>query len=70
MTKRGKLLLENYESKTGFWEYRNGSPECERTPSYRQENQSADDTWIMWLWILGTIGFLALLAKTTFWDTM
>jgi len=65
MTKQEKQLLDNMDGSASYWQYRHNPIEYERQQPYKQASQSSDDTWIILLCIIVTIGFLALLAKTT-----
>ena len=65
MTKQEGQLLGNMDNSTAFWHYRHNPAEYERQQPQKQANPNADDTWILFLGILFTIGFLALLAITT-----
>lgn len=62
MTKQERQLLDNLDSSTAYWQYRYNQVEYERKQPHEQANQNTDDTGIILLWILGTIGFLVLLA--------
>ncbi len=70
MAKQERPLLDNLGAGTSYWQYRHNPEECEIQLPLKQENQNTDDTWIILLCILFTIGFLALLAKTTFWSML
>ena len=65
MAKQERQLLDNLDGSASYWQYRYNPAEHERQQPYKQVNQNTDDTWIILLCILFTIGFLALLAKTT-----
>ena len=70
MSKQESKVLDYMDSDTAYWQYRHNPSEYESKQSYEQAihdraNQSADDTWIILLGILGTIGFLVLLAIKT-----
>ncbi len=62
MTKQESQLLDNMDGSAAYWQYRNNPAEYERKLPYQQVSQNTDDTWFILLGILGTIGFLALLA--------
>ena len=64
MTKQETHILDNWDSSAEYWQYRYNQTECERKQPHKQANQNTDDTGIILLWILGTIGFLVLLAAT------
>lgn len=64
MAKQERQLLDNWDGSVAYWQYRYNPPEYERKQPHNQANQNADDTWIILLGILVTIGFLALLAAT------
>ncbi len=62
MIKQERQILENMDGSAAYWQYRHNPAECEREQPYKQVNQNTDDSWFILLGILGTIGFLALLA--------
>ncbi len=62
MTKQESQLLDNLDGSAAYWQYRYNQAESESKQPYMQVNQNTDDTWFIMLGILGTIGFLALLA--------
>ena len=68
MAKQERHLLDNLDGSASYWQYRHKPAEYERQKPYKQVEQNTDDTWIILLCILFTIGFLALLAKTTIWS--
>ena len=55
-------LLDTLNSGASYWQYRYNPAEHERRQPHKQANQNTDDTWIILLGILATIGFLVLLA--------
>jgi len=61
MTKQ-ESLLDNLDGSAAYWQYRYNPAEYEKKQPHEQANQNTDDTWFILLGILGTIGFLALLA--------
>jgi hypothetical protein len=65
MAKQERQLLYNFDVGSTYWQYRHNPAEYEIKTSHQQANQNADDTWIILLGVLGTIGFLVLLAKAT-----
>lgn len=65
MTKQESKLLNCLNSNSAYWQYGLNPAENQRKQPHGQAKQQADDTWIMLLWILGTIGFLILLAVKT-----
>ena len=69
MSKQTKQVIDNLDYSTSYWQYRNNPAKYERQQPAKQADCKADDTWIILLCVLFTIGFLALLAKTTFWST-
>ncbi len=68
MAKQESHLLDYLDGSAAYWQYRHNPAEHERKQPYKQADQNTDDTWIILLCILFTIGFLALLAKTTLWS--
>jgi hypothetical protein len=65
MIKQESKILDYQDAGTAYWQYRHNPAENQRTQPHEQANQNTDDTWIMLLGILGTIGFLILLAIKT-----
>jgi hypothetical protein len=65
MSKRDGQLFDNWDGSTAFWQYRHNPAGSEKQQPHKQSNQNTDDTWIIFLGILFTIGFIALLAITT-----
>ena len=65
MIKQETKLLDYMDSSTAYWQYRHNSTEYDSKQLHEQANQNTDDKWIMLLGILGTIGFLVLLAIKT-----
>ena len=68
MAKQERQLLDNLDGSASYWQSRYNPAEYGIQPPYKQAEHNKDDTWIIWLCILFTIGFLALLAKTTLWS--
>ena len=66
MAKQERQLLNNLDSSAAYWQYRYNPGEYEIEQPYKQVSRNTDDTWIILLGILGTIGFLALLASKVF----
>jgi len=64
MTKQETKLLDYLDPSAAYWQYRH-NPEYKSKQPYEQANQNTDDTWIMLLGILGTIGFVILLVLKT-----
>ena len=62
MSKQERQVLDYLDGSAAYWQYRYNPAECERKPPHEQANQNTDDSWIILLGILATIGFLALLA--------
>ena len=65
MIKQESKILDYQDAGTAYWQYRHNLTENQRIQPREQANQNTDDTWIMLLGILGTIGFLILLAIKT-----
>ena len=65
MTKPEGQLFDNRDCSAAFWQYRHNPAEYERQQPHKQANPNTDDTWTIFLGIVFTIGFLALLAITT-----
>jgi uncharacterized membrane-anchored protein len=70
MTNEERQVLDNMDGSAAYWKYRYNPVEYERQQPHKQADQNTDDTWIILLCILFTIGFLALLAKTTLWSIL
>ena len=68
MKKRTGQLLNDWDVCGTFWQYRNNPAEYDVQKPDSQANANKDDTWIILLSILFTIGFLVLLASTTLWN--
>ena len=69
MSKQESRLLDYLDASAAYWQYRH-NPEYESKQPHRQANQNqtsqnTDDTWIILLGILGTIGFVILLVLKT-----
>jgi hypothetical protein len=64
MAKQESRLLDYLDASSAYWQYRH-NPEYESKQPHEQASQNTDDTWILLLGILGTIGFLALLILKT-----
>lgn len=62
MAKQERQLLSNWDSSATYWEHRYNQAEYERKQPHKPENQNIDVADIILLWILGIIGFLALLV--------
>jgi hypothetical protein len=65
MAKQESRLLDYLDAGTAYWQYRYNPAEDGKKQPHEQANQATDDTWIILLGILGTIGFLALLILKT-----
>lgn len=65
MIKQETKLLDYMDSGTAYWQYRHNPAEYQSKQPHEQVNQNTNDTWIIMLGILGTIGFLILLAIKT-----
>jgi len=65
MAKQERQLLCNSDIGAAYWQYRHNPAQYGIKQPPKRANQDADDTWVRLLWILGTIGFLVVLAKTT-----
>ena len=70
MTKRVGQLFNDWDVSASFWQHRNNPAEYEVQQPNTQANHSTDDTWLILLGILFTIGFLVLLASTTLWNML
>jgi hypothetical protein len=65
MAEQERQLIYNCQGNASYWQYRNNPAEYQTKQPLKQENQQADDTWIILLGVIVTIGFLAMLIKTT-----
>lgn len=65
MAKQERQLIYNSDGNASNWQYRQNPAEYQREQPLKQENQSADDSWILLLGILGTLVFLVFLVKET-----
>jgi hypothetical protein len=70
MAKQERQLLANWDSSAAYWQYRCNPAGYERKQPHKQANQNTDDTEIILLCILGTIGFLAALAGMILWSIL
>ena len=68
MKKRTGQLFNDWDVCGMFWQYRDNPAEYDGPQADSQANHNEDDTWIILLSILFTIGFLVLLASTTLWN--
>jgi len=68
MAKQERQLLYNWDGGAANWQYRQSAAEYEEKRSYEQVSHGEDDSWVLLVWILGTIGILVVLAKTTLWS--
>ena len=64
MIKQERQLLDNLDGGTSYWQYRYNQAEYDRKQPYEQATHNTGDTWFILLGIIGTIGFLVLLAAT------
>jgi hypothetical protein len=62
MTKQERPLLINWDGSVAYWERRYKQTEYKRKQPDKQANQNSDIADIVLLWILGTIGLLAMLV--------
>ena len=65
MTKREGPLFGGPDGSAAFWQHRHNPAEYERQQPHKQADPNTDGTWIIFLGILFTTGFVALLAITT-----
>ena len=68
MRKRRGQLVNDWNVNASFLQYRNNPAEYEMQQPHEQASHNTDDTWIILLSIVFTIGFLVLLAATTVWS--
>ena len=68
MRKRVGQLVDSWDVNATFWQCRNNPADYEMQQPNKQVSYNTDDTWIIWLGIVFTIGFLVLLATTTLWN--
>lgn len=68
MAKQERQLSYNWDGRAAGWQYRQDAMEYADKQSYEQVNHGEDDSWVLLLWVLGTIGILVVLAKTTLWS--
>ena len=61
MAQQESRLLDYLDASAAYWQYRH-NPGYESKQPHEQASQNTDDTWIILIGILGTIGFLALLV--------
>ena len=65
MIKQETRLLDYMDSGTAYWAYRHNPTEYQSEQPHEQAGRNTNDTWIILLGILGTIGFLIMLAIKT-----
>jgi len=65
MIKHKGQLLDNRDGSTSCWQVRLQSADVDKTHLYKQTSPQSGASWSIWLGILFTIGFLALLVITT-----
>ena len=65
MAKQERQLICNWDGSATYWQNRNNPGEYQREQPLKQEHQSADDSWILLIGILGTLVFLVFLVKET-----
>ena len=65
MAKQKGPLLDNLDGSTSYWQVRFKSAECKKPHPYKPSSQDTDDSGVILLAILFTIGFLALIVITT-----
>ena len=69
MSKQEKRLLDYLDASAAYWQYRHNPGYEGKQPHEQaiqnQASQNTDDTWIILLGILGTIGFVILLVLKT-----
>jgi hypothetical protein len=66
MAKQESKLLDYLDASTAYWQYRYNPAENQIKQPHEQVSRKTDDAWILLFGILGTIGFLVLLAIKTF----
>ena len=62
MIKQERQLLSNLVNDASYWQRRYNQTEYERKQPHKQENQNVELADIILLWILGIIGFIAMLV--------
>lgn len=65
MMKHKGHVLNNLDGSTSYWQYRFNSAEDGKSHPYNQSAQDSSDSWSLWLGLIFTVGFLALLIITT-----
>ncbi len=66
MAKQERAVYNNWDSSTEFWEYRHNQAESQSERPHLQTGRNTDYTETLF-WIIGTIGFLALIAMKMLW---
>ena len=66
MAKQKRVIFDNWDNSTEFWQYRHNQAESQSERPHQQTGRNTDDTET-WLWIIGTIGVLALYAMKMLW---
>ena len=70
MARQERRLLDNLDGSAAYWQYRYNAATYERKQPDKQADQNTDGTWIIFLGILVTMGFLGLLAATVIWGVL
>jgi hypothetical protein len=65
MSKQESKVLDYMDAGTAYWQYRHNPVENQKKQLYEQANQATNDTWIILLGIIGTIGFVIMLVLKT-----
>ncbi|MHC4497099.1 MAG: hypothetical protein ACYSYM_14890 [Planctomycetota bacterium] len=69
MARQERAIFNDWDNNNDFWQYRCSQTQspAKRPPQLRQTSARTDNT-ALWFWILGTIGFCALIAIKTLWS--
>ena len=68
MAKQERAIFNSWDDSSDFWQYRCNQAQ---SPSQRppQQTSAKTDNTALWFWIIGTIGFCALLAMKVLWSS-
>jgi hypothetical protein len=70
MARQERVIFNNWDDSSDFWQYRcNQTQSPAERPSQLQQTNAKTDNTVLWFWILGTIGFCALLAMKVLWSS-
>jgi len=66
MAKQERAIFDSLDNSCGFWQHRSDHAQVMSERPHQQSNVEEDRT-LMWLCVIGTIGFLALFGMRLLW---